>query len=302
MDHYCCSNFYVPETQAMRITATFELYPTHCSLPTVSPNEHTNIVFRELLRCIAPLPRATKRRILTKITQTITDMAATTKLYNADADHPNANADLPWPATPHTSKGAEHQTSTNPTAPAQVWGAPRTHTRQTRTNTPITPTVTPTPEPTPPTPTTHNHGTHQPPRRSERIAPTHNHVTQQTPRRSERIALLSPRLYSNMALHTDPRTFQPLCFAVTHPTTGESITKYKRLQNDPLLCKAWTRAFGKEFGNLAQGDAATNTPGTDTIFVLTHDQIKQIPRDQTVTYTRIVVDYRPQKLDPNRVR
>jgi hypothetical protein len=85
------------------------------------------------------------------------------------------------------------------------------------------------------------------------------------------------------------------------PTTGESITKYKRLQNDPLLRGTWARAFGKEFGNLSQGDAATNTPGTDSIFVHTHNQIKQIPRDRTVTHTRIVVDYCPQKSDPNRV-
>ena len=32
------------------------------------------------------------------------------------------------------------------------------------------------------------------------------------------------------------------------------------------------------------------------------DEIKTIPRDQVVTYARIVVDYRPQKKDPNRVR
>jgi hypothetical protein len=286
MDHYRCSNFYVPETRAMRITSTYELYPTHCSLPTVSPHEHTGIVFNELIRCIAPLPRANKRRMLTKIIHTITEMATTTKSYHAEPD-------LPWPANPQTSKGAEHHTSTNPTAPAQVFAAPHIHTRHTRANTPITPTVTPTPDPTP-TPTT---------------TPTHDAVTQ-PPRRSERIALLSPRLYSNMAIHhlttealnKDPLTFQPLCFAVIHPTTGESITKYTRLQNDPLLRDTWARAFGKEFGNLAQGDTATNTPGTDTIFVLTHEQIKQIPRDRTVTYTRIVVDYRPQKSDPNRVR
>jgi len=103
-------------------------------------------------------------------------------------------------------------------------------------------------------------------------------------------------------LHTDPLTLQPRCFAVIHPATGESITKYKCLQNDPLLKDTWARAFGKEFGNLAQGDTATNTPGTDTIFVLSHEQIKQIPRDRTVTYTCIVVDYRPQKTNPNRVR
>ena len=49
MDHYRCSNFYVPETRSMRITATFELYPTHCSLPRVTPYEHTGIVFNELV-------------------------------------------------------------------------------------------------------------------------------------------------------------------------------------------------------------------------------------------------------------
>ena len=35
---------------------------------------------------------------------------------------------------------------------------------------------------------------------------------------------------------------------------------------------------------------------------MTHEQILRIPNDRTVTYTRIVVDYRPQKADPNRVR
>jgi len=283
MDHYRCSNFYVPETRAMRITATYELYPTHCSLPPVTQHEHTGIVFNELIRCIAPLPQAHKCRMLTKIIHTITAMAATTKPYTT-------NADLPWPTDPHASKGAEHQTSTNPSAPAQVFAAPRVHTRQTRANTPMHPTITPTQNPTP-TPTT---------------TTTPNPVTQGPPRRSERIALLSPRLYSNMALHritteelhTDPHTFQPLCFAVIHPTTGESITKYKRLQNDPLLRDTWARAFGKEFGNLAQGDTTTNTPGTDTIFVLTHEQIKQIPRDRTVMYTRIVVDYGPRNRIP----
>lgn len=35
---------------------------------------------------------------------------------------------------------------------------------------------------------------------------------------------------------------------------------------------------------------------------MSHDEIKRIPKDRTVTYARIVVDYRPQKADPNRVR
>ena len=33
-----------------------------------------------------------------------------------------------------------------------------------------------------------------------------------------------------------------------------------------------------------------------------HNEIKNIPADRTITYGRIVIDYRPQKDDPNRVR
>lgn len=80
-----------------------------------------------------------------------------------------------------------------------------------------------------------------------------------------------------------------------HPVTGKSITKYKKLVTDPLLNHTWEHAFGKEFGNLAQGDDATNTPGTNSIHVLTKDQITTIPHDRTV-------DYHQQKVDPNHVR
>jgi hypothetical protein len=56
----------------------------------------------------------------------------------------------------------------------------------------------------------------------------------------------------------------------------------------------------KELGRLAQG--FDDKAGTNTVFFMTKDEIKQIPRDRTVTYARIVVDYCPQKDDPNRVR
>ena len=42
--------------------------------------------------------------------------------------------------------------------------------------------------------------------------------------------------------------------------------------------------------------------GTDTFFFMSHDEIHDIPPDKTVTYVQIIVDYRPQKADPNRVR
>ena len=93
---------------------------------------------------------------------------------------------------------------------------------------------------------------------------------------------------------------EELCNGVVHPVTQETITKYQKLAKDPLLQKVWTKAMAKELGRLAQG--LGDTKGTDTIRFLTKDEIKCIPADRTITYARIVVDYRPQKEDPNRVR
>ena len=55
-----------------------------------------------------------------------------------------------------------------------------------------------------------------------------------------------------------------------------------------------------ELGRLAQG--YKDTKGTETVKFTTWKEINQIPADRTATYARIVVDYRAQKKDPNRVR
>ena len=51
-----------------------------------------------------------------------------------------------------------------------------------------------------------------------------------------------------------------------------------------------------------QGDKRTGAIGTNTFKILRPDQVILIPNDCVVTYYNIVVDYRPQKEDPNRVR
>jgi hypothetical protein len=35
---------------------------------------------------------------------------------------------------------------------------------------------------------------------------------------------------------------------------------------------------------------------------MTHDDIAQIPKNHTVTYSRVVVDFHPQKSDPHHIR
>ena len=56
----------------------------------------------------------------------------------------------------------------------------------------------------------------------------------------------------------------------------------------------------KEFGRLCQ--SFDGTEGTNTIRFLDIEGIKNIPKDRVGTCARIVVGYRPQKADPNRVR
>ena len=55
-----------------------------------------------------------------------------------------------------------------------------------------------------------------------------------------------------------------------------------------------------ELGRLSQG--YKNEEGKNTIKWMECEDIKNIPKNRTVTYARIVMEYRAQKADPNRVR
>jgi hypothetical protein len=90
-----------------------------------------------------------------------------------------------------------------------------------------------------------------------------------------------------------------LAMPMIHPTTGKTITSYKKLMNDPTTMEIWQTAFGKDFGGMAQGDNKTVQHGTNSFFVMTHAEILLIPADRTITYARVVVNFCPQKLDPH---
>ncbi len=68
------------------------------------------------------------------------------------------------------------------------------------------------------------------------------------------------------------------------------------------MSKLWQTAFGKDFGGMAQGDNKTGQKGTNSIFVMTHVEIPNIPKDRTVTFACVVVDYCPQKVDPHCIQ
>jgi hypothetical protein len=109
----------------------------------------------------------------------------------------------------------------------------------------------------------------------------------------------SPDIFSptKLTLNTAPSCldFSQVAMPMVHPTTGKTISSYKRLMHNPATADIWRTAFGKDFGGMAQSDIKTRQKGTNSIFVMTHAEIANIPKNQTVTYARIVVNYRPQK-------
>ena len=112
--------------------------------------------------------------------------------------------------------------------------------------------------------------------------------------------VFTPRKFVPVAYEDNVQNFAHFVSPMIHPTTGETISSYKRLMNDPETAEVLQTAFGKDFGGMAQGDDKTGQKGTNSVFVMTHKEI-DIAKNagHKWTYARVIVDYRPPKEDPN---
>ena len=73
--------------------------------------------------------------------------------------------------------------------------------------------------------------------------------------------------------------------------------------NDPATAKVWQIAFGKDFGGMAQGDKKTGQKGTNTMFVMTQEDIAHaLAEGIFFTYANPIVDFCPPKDDPYQIR
>ncbi len=68
------------------------------------------------------------------------------------------------------------------------------------------------------------------------------------------------------------------------------ISSYKELMHNPATSEIWQMAFGKDFGGMDQGSIETGHKGTNLIFVMTHTEIHNIPKFQTVAYACLVAN------------
>jgi hypothetical protein len=60
---------------------------------------------------------------------------------------------------------------------------------------------------------------------------------------------------------------------MVHPTMGERIINYKHLMNDPKTAQVWQAASSKDFGEMVQGNLKIGQKGTNSVFVMTWDEI-----------------------------
>ena len=69
--------------------------------------------------------------------------------------------------------------------------------------------------------------------------------------------------FSNQNPQGEPNGIAEMANGIVHPITNETITKYQKLVEDPLLKDTWMKAMCIELGRLAQGykdTKGTNTP------------------------------------------
>jgi hypothetical protein len=71
--------------------------------------------------------------------------------------------------------------------------------------------------------------------------------------------------------------------------------------DDPASKDLCVSAMSKELHCLVQGKEDVKI-ATNTVFYLTHSEIRCIPKEQTVTYAQIVINHGPQKDNPNQVQ
>ena len=284
LEHYRCYQFYIPDTKGIRITGSCEFFPHHCQTPTISTADAATHAAQELIRILRhPTPNAPFRPLCPRHLQGLRDLAA---IFQTATDNRRTHTEpAPQPRV-HGTYVSDVETAPPPrvaSVPPQRVAAETTSSQPTGLANKFNPR-----------------------------APTHRYPTRQGDPQTTRLqarSLFAGSAIEGLLLHElmrdehyrdTQRHREHLANAVLDPDTGKPCS-YDDLMRNPKTHDTWSKAMTKELARLAQGQDGL-TEGTNTVYYMDHEAIRNIPKDRTVTYARIVVDYRPQKSDPNRVR
>jgi hypothetical protein len=280
MHHYQCQDAYISATASERIVNTLEFFPHNYQMPHLSSTDRLIMASKDMTDALQnPHPEVPFARFGDDAISALAELAAIFKLKLRQTPSPTL------PAAPQ--KVTQRPCLTESSNP--ILNSPMPTSRQTRSQTTIhTQDISNAPLPlSVDTPRTLNPSPPRVPIRSQRLSPRNLSQNDFCGMDTSHMAI---------ALEDNHWSWQHQANAIIHPVTRKEM-EYMALMKDPQLQPLWTRGFGNECGRLFQG--IRDNPGTDTCFFI---KLTNIPEDRKITYGKIVCDYKPHKLEKERVR
>jgi hypothetical protein len=334
LDHYRCYQVHITKTKGTQIVDTVEFFPATLLMPHTSSKDLASIAALELTHALQhPAPAAPFSQIGTAQLQALRQLS---DIFSAALPTRPAPLRTTSSLRPTTIGSTIRQQPTIqtpfPPQPAHnPVSSPSTSPRRSQRINPCqvpSPRVTPrlsfsdvapprvlTPLPPPPViPITPHPAAGNEPYMPQGISGVNlfdtfeeEHTSPAIPRYNTRARECQPA--AHLVQTRRPRIFRPLMFAprqtmpnhmansVINEETGASL-EYRHLINDNSTFPFWNKATANEFGRLAQGVGERIT-GSNTIFFIPR---RAVPKGKIVTYSRFVVDIRPNKSEIHRVR
>jgi hypothetical protein len=278
MHHYRCQNVYIAATASERIVDTLEFFPHNFPMPQLSSTNRLIMAAKDMSNALKnPHPEVPFSHIGDDTIAALTKLA---DFFKNRFQKVQTQGLLNVPAT-----ASEHTIPSNLSHP--ILASPVQ--RQTRSQAIIN-TKDTTKELLPPrvvTPMTTRHAPPRVPTRSQNRSPRNLSQDDFWDMETANMAIASGNHHWSQKHQAN---------AAVHPVTGKEM-EYTALMKDPNLQPLWKQGFGNELGRLFQG--IRDIPGTDTCFFV---ELTNIPKDRKITYGKIVCDYKPHKIEKERVR
>jgi hypothetical protein len=261
-DHYCCHLYFVPKTSSYPVSGSANLFQQHCIAPPYSHLSHVQELAEEL--------QTTLGKIMNK-QQSMQLLCTLAKYLDAFVNNmPQPISTIPQEPqrVPTNLPDIQRVTVTVPTPLANYATALRvlkkksqTHQQKTRCNTSVSLPLIAWMQFRPPLPLFTEIKPKIPtiplrPNKSTTTPRQSNHLNQPTLPSMQQARINSQEAINHLVMTKRDRltpqqqNLEYYAMPVVHPVTGEHITSYHCLMQDPLTSEVWMTAFGNFFGGM----------------------------------------------------
>ena len=321
LHHYRCVQCFMPATKSVRDADTVAFFPETIPFPSTTIEDHLRQATTDIIRILTQPSSATQFPTLELGDSTKNALLKIAGILRRSTDVP------PLPAPPvkrvtfslDTKKTSEHKVlpTSNLSPPSRP--APRVELKNNEPSTSLPPPVVASPRvkkkrkelPVMMSPKQTNKQLLKKVKKAIKDLQA-KYQPESTTRRSNRTRrpssryangyssaatrILAQHLYESQAKSFPSSRFEG---AINHiyDKEGKKL-KIVDLMNNPDTTDVWTRAMSNELGRLAQSNVY-GVKHTDTIEFIKRSEV---PAGRDVTYANFILDYRPLKSEPNRVR